>query len=374
MKNRQFLYLLIIFLPVLHGCLSGEKAAGKSIIVSPLGENVKVTEGTLVYALPLTVFEIDVAAERNISIPGPYATFASEMLGLNNVISSETEAWRIVNVNLKSVEELDPSQFYIIQGTTLMQSNAFALKHAGLILDINPEIYAGKCISDNQDQADYPDLVFHDMGVDEYVSYEADTAYKLIKADTSFIKIPYLVQKKNIPSLEEEATAAAKKLLELREGKHMILTGEANVFPQDGASIMEINRLEKEYTELFTGKKWSEVKHFRFWLTPQPAMAGGKTPIFNFSAEDGVKKTGSTRGQPVYIEMVASGKTKDINLVVRPITSKKEIGLSDRLYYRIPDVADIRVTNGNTVFCTARKIVYQFGSIVALPSNFIIGK
>jgi hypothetical protein len=373
MKKRVIFYLMIIIIHVFTGCSATEKAA-KSITVTPLGENVKVTDGTLVYALPLTVFEIDVAVEHTITIPGPYATFASELLGLNNVTTSEDEIWKIVNVNLKSEDELDPSQFYVIQGTAIMQSNAFALKRSGLILDVNPEVYSNKCISNNQEQSGYPDLVFHDLGLDEYVSYEADTAYKLVKADTAFIKIPYLVQKKNIPSLEEEASAAAKKLLELREGKHLILTGEANVFPQNDAAINEMNRLEKEYTELFTGKKWSEIKHYRFWFTPQPSMAGGKTTIFNFSADEGVRNTGTGKGQPVYVEMVASGKTKDLNLVVRPVTSKNDVELSDRIYYRVPDVADIRITNGSTVYCTARKLVYQFGSIVALPSNYIIGK
>ena len=36
--------------------------------------------------------------------------------------------------------------------------------------------------------------------------------------------------------------------MELRDGKHMILTGETNLFPQDEAAINEMNRLEKEYT------------------------------------------------------------------------------------------------------------------------------
>lgn len=374
MRNILITALAIFIMPFLQNCSSSQKASSGDHTVLPLGGDVKVTDGTLVYALPLTVFEIDVEAEHTISIPGPYATFASELLGLTDVATSETDTWQIVNINLRSTDELDPSQFYVIQGTTLMQSNAFALKRAGLILDVNPDVYAGKCISNNQGNSDYPDLVFRDLGLDEYVSYEADTAYKLVKADTAFIKIPYLVQKKNIPSLEEEASAAAKKLLELREGKHMILTGEATVFPQDAASINEMNRLEKQYTELFTGKKWSEVKHYRFWFTPQPSMAGNKTQIFSFSADEGIKNTSSGKGQPVYIEMVASGKTRDLNLVVRPITSKADAGLTDKIFYRVPDVADIRITNGSTVFCTARKLVYQFGSVVALPSNFIIGK
>jgi len=374
MKRGLLNFMTFLSFMMLISCSTPKKAAEKNIVVLPLGGEVQVTDGSLVYALPMTIFEIDVVAERKIEIPGPYATFASEMLGLTNVITSEDESWSIADVILSTQEELDPSQFYVIQGTSLMQTNALALRKSGLILDINPDIYASKSFSHNQDQSDYSGLLFPDMGADEYISTESDTAYKIIKSDTTFIRIPYLVQMKKTPSLEEEASAAATKLLELREGKHLILTGETNVFPQDAASINEINRLDREYTALFAGKTWIEKRHFRLWFTPQLSMTGKKTVLFYFSSSEGVKTTDNNRGEPIYIEMMPSNKTKDLNLVVRPLTSGKEIGMSDKIYYRVPDVADIRVTKGNTVLCTARKIVYQFGNTVVLPANFIIGK
>ncbi len=123
-----------------------------------------------------------------------------------------------------------------------------------------------------------------------------------------FIRVPYLVQKKNGMNLEEEAREAADRLLELREGRHMILTGETNVFPQDGAAINEINRLEREYMALFAGKTWSETRHFRFWLTPDPTMEGKKTTLFSFSETRGVLPAAGSAGIPVQVEMNASAK------------------------------------------------------------------
>ncbi len=87
-----------------------------------------------------------------------------------------------------------------------------------------------------------------------------------------------------------------------------------------------------------------------------------------------MKSAGNTAGRPVMLELVPSNKTKDLNLVVRPAGSEKEMSGADRLYYRVPDVVDIRITQGNETLCTARKLVYQFGNTVTLPSNIIIGK
>ena len=86
--------------------------------------------------------------------------------------------------------------------------------------------------------------------------------------DTAFIKVPYLVTKKQKLTVDQLAEKAAVRLMEMRDGKHLILTGETNVFPQDGAAINEMNRLEKEYTELFTGKTLREKHTFSYQLIP----------------------------------------------------------------------------------------------------------
>ena len=74
------------------------------------------------------------------------------------------------------------------------------------------------------------------------------------------------------------------------------------------------------------------------------------------------------------IEMTASGKTRELKLVVRPPSSQKDLATQDRLYYRVPDVVEARVITGDDILCTARMLIYQFGNTVTLPSNFIIGK
>lgn len=344
------------------------------MVVLPLGGEVRVTEGSIVYALPQTVLEFDIIAEKRIEIPGPFAGYAREMIGLDNVISAGNETWTLIDVRINTIEELDPAQFYIIQGTTLMQTNLLALKESGLVLDINPDIYARTGHSNLQQGTDIRGLMFPDRGAYDYVSTMTDTAYRVIKADTAFIRVPYLVQKKQGMTVEEEAREAADRLLELREGRQMILTGETNIFPQDGAAINEINRLEREYTALFAGKTWSETKHFRIWLTPDLSMAGKRTAIFSFSESRGVLTAGEAGGLPVQIEMTPSGKTGELKLVVMPVTSQKDLASRDRLYYRVPDVAGFRVSMGDETLCTARKLVYQFGTTVTLPSNFIIGK
>ena len=123
------IYYLVLFalLIISAGCNTLQTGTSSDIVILPLGGDVKVTDGSIVYALPLTVFEFDITARKTIEVPGPYAAFAGEMLGLNDVITEKNEIWSLGDVTLSCVEELDPSQFYVIQGTTLMQTNLLAL-------------------------------------------------------------------------------------------------------------------------------------------------------------------------------------------------------------------------------------------------------
>lgn len=372
--TRIFFPALVALTVLSAACSVQSRNSVNDIVVLPLGEEVKVTAGSIVYALPLTVFEFEITATRTLAVPGPYADYAAEMIGLDNIIEQEHEYWTLTGVKLNTFEELDPEHFYIIEGTSLMETNLLSLKESGLVLDINPAIYTRTGFTQIRQEGRETDNLFPDRGAYEYVATRTDTAYRVVKADTAFIRVPYLVQKKRGMTVEEEAREAADRLLELREGRHMILTGETNIFPQDGAAIDEINRLDREYTALFAGKTFTETREFHLWLTPDVTMAGVRTTVFNFSAAQGVLPAESREGIPVQIEMMPSGKTKELKLVTRPVTSQKELTVRDRLYYRVPDVADIRVSAGEETLCTSRKLVYQFGTTVTLPSNFIIGR
>jgi Domain of unknown function (DUF4831) len=215
---------------------------------------------------------------------------------------------------------------------------------------------------------------FMDMGADEYYVTQSDTAFRLVKVDTVFIKIPYLVERKKQMSTDQLAEKAAKALLELRDGKHQILSGEANVFPQNKSVIDEMNRMEDEYLALFAGKTWTEVKTFSYTLVPQKDMSGKQVILFRLSEHSGVTDSGSNMGTPVNVELVPAQKTKDLTYITRPQTDNEPVKKFDKLFYRMPEVVTVNIKMGDQSFYNSRKLIYQFGEILQLPANYIIGK
>ena len=378
-NNSELLMKLCIkLLPVIMtifitgSCSMNRNLSQSKAVISPLSDKTIIKNGSLIYALPLTVVDVIVETERVIKKPGPYARFAGDMLGLTDVILNESEYWSVRCITIKTHQELDPSEFYIIETGTIFQTNVLLLKKTGLILDLNPELYYSDDVRYQDKQVDLNQLQVLDLGADEYYQARSDTAYKLVNVDTAFIKVPYLVERKQKLTVDQLADKAARRLMEMRDGKHLILTGEANVFPQSDAAIKEMNRLEKEYTELFSGKTWTERKTFSFQIIPRKEMIGNPVTLFNFSEMTGPGATTEKNGTPVRIEFTPEMKTKDITLITKgksdPAKQK-----NDKLFYRVPDVVNLKISIGNDILNNSRRLVYQFGEIVQLPANFILG-
>ena len=373
MKTTTGLSLYLLIAVIAFSCSANKQMAEPQKVILPLSDTTILREGSIVYGLPRTVFTFTVEFERTIEKPGPYARYASELLGLENVIMEESESWTIEGISVKSHDELDPSEFYIIESNSLFQTNVIALRKEGLILDLNPESlfsYRDQFISHEEE---INQTASKDLGSDEYYLVQSDTAYKRLSIDSTFVRVPYVVEKKKKLSVDQLAERAAKRLMEMREGKHLILTGEANVFPQSEASITEMNRLEKEYMELFTGKTIKQKVSYTYEVIPNKDTDTQPRVLFQFSELTGPSNSNSKSGTPVYLEMVPEQKTKDL-AVIKKQQSEPMAETYDKLYYRVPDMVNLRISMGSELFLASRKLVFQFGEVVQLPANYIIGR
>ena len=376
---KTILKLSLCLLPTIlvFSCSSSKKLAEPEQVVLPLSGATTLTEGSIIYALPRSVLTFTVEFERTIEKPGPYARYASDLLGLEKVITAENESWTIEGISVNSKEEIDPSEYYIIESNSLFQSNVLVLRKEGLIMDLNPQSFSSSGNFQMASDQDITQFANKDLGSDEYYMIQSDTAYKRLSIDSSFVRVPYVVEKKRKFTTDQLAERAAKRLMEMREGKHMILTGEANVYPQSDAAILEINRIEKEYMELFSGKTIKQKISYTYHVIPNKDTDTKPVVLFQFSDATGPSGSNGKGGTPVTLELTPEQRTKDLTIIRKHTEEPKPKTQSqyyDKLYYRVPDVVSIKVSKGQEVFLNSRQLVYQFGEVVQLPANFIIGK
>lgn len=373
MKTTLRLSACLVIALMTFSCSSSKKMAESQEVILPLSDPKALREGSIVYGLPRTVFTFTVGFERTIEKPGPYARYASDLLGLDKVITEENESWTIEGISVNSHDELDPSEFYIIESNSLFQTNVLTLKKEGLILDLNPESLNSSGNVRLANEQDINQLSTRDLGSDEYYMVQSDTAYKRLSIDSSFVRVPYVVEKKKRLGSDQLAERAAKRLMEMRDGKHLILTGEANVFPQSDAAIIEMNRLEKAYMELFTGKTIKQKVIYTYNIIPGKENDNKQIVLFQFSELTGPSNVTGKGGAPVTLDIVPEQKTKDL-AVIKKQQAEPSTQVYDKLYYRVPDMVNLKVSMAPEVFLNTRKLVYQFGQVVQLPANFIIGR
>jgi hypothetical protein len=371
MKTIFRISLLLSGILLATSCLPLKKAEKSQVSVSSLSGATSIKEGSIVYGLPRSVFTVFVEMDRTIEIPGPYSKYAGDLLGLDKVITKGNEKWTITGIMVKITEELDPSELYVIESNSIFQTNVLKLKNEGLILDLNSDRFSTD-FEPGLDKKGTGQFMSFDLGSDEYYLMQRDTAYRRVSIDSTFIRIPYIVEKKKKLTTEQLAEKAAKRLMEMRDGKHLILTGEANVFPQNDAAINEMNRIEKEYTELFAGKTLIEKRTFSCQVIPSKEMTGKQITLFQMSETTGPLAENSKGGKPVVAEFIPEKKSKEITVVSRP--KPESVGpVYDKLFYRVPDVANIKISLGTETLYNSRKLIYQFGNIIQLPANYIIG-
>ena len=368
---RLSAYLIIALMTL--SCSSSKKMAEPQQVILPLSDPNALRGGGIVYGLPRTVFTFTVEFERTIEKPGPYAKYAGELIGLEKVITEENESWTVDGISVTSHDELDPSEFYVIESNSLFQTNVLALKKEGLILDLNPESLDSPVNLHKANPQDVNQFLTRDLGSDEYYMVQSDTAYKRLSIDSSFVRVPYVVEKKKRLTADQLAERAAKRLMEMREGKHLILTGEATVFPQNDAAIIEMNRLEKEYMELFTGKTIRQKVSYTYHIIPNKEGDNKQILLFQFSELTGPLNGNGSGGTPVTLEIVPEQKTKDLTIIKKQ-KSDPSAPTYDKLYYRVPDMVNLKVSMGPEVYLNTRKLVFQFGEVIQLPANYIIGK
>ena len=374
MKSIIRLSVLLTIIFFTYSCFPGKQFADSKNIILPLSDPAAMRDGSIVYGLPRTVFTVKVDMERTINIPGPYAQFAGDLLGLTDVIQTESESWSIKGITVKTHDELDPSEFYVIfEHITVPDKCSCSEERRSYSGSESRKFFIP--VRTRAGQAESDNIRYHpvDLGSDEYFQMQRDTVYKRMNIDSSFVRVPYIVEKKRKLTIDQLAEKAAKRLMEMRDGKHLILTGEATVFPQSDAAINEINRLEKGYTELFTGKTLKDTFTFSYQIIPQKAMVGKPEILFQFSDLTGPVTGNMKGGKPVMVEFNPEKKTKDLTLISN-VQSKTEGKKFDKLFYRVPDVVEMKISLGSEILFNSRKLIYQFGEVVQLPANYIIGK
>jgi hypothetical protein len=318
-----------------------------------------------IYVLPQTVLSVKVEFEKETYIPGPFRLYTEKFLGLKDFITEPGFSFRILNVDVQSFTEPDPEEFYslnIIKGE-MDWHQYLRLSEYGFILDPLNNISRELAMEESGNFIETP--FFTDLSVKRNLTEVTDTLYKTIISDSSYVRVPVLRKQREAKTIEQKAEEAANFIIKIRKRRFKLLAGQYDVFPEGRAlaiSVEELDKLEKEYLELFIGKRIKQTYRRSFLVTPGSQKANQNYIVARFSPLTGVVDPESSTDTPLNLEIVPLQKLKSLSARTRPDESAM-----NTLIYRIPDIADVSLSIKSEVLYQGRMQIYQMGEKISYP-------
>lgn len=326
--------------------------------VSKAQENADPT-GYVTYSLPATVIALEVDAVQEKFYAGPYARFAEKYLGIKARQNDEA-SYQLTSVKMTPYVEADQSRRYSVQFPKGQGNTFMTLTSQGLV-----SLSDGG--SGEQTNWRFPTVGkgdFSDKGISSNLTSESTTLYRNDRKESAYNKVS--VQQNMIveKSLEKKAAETAQMILDIRDQRLRIVTGDTDATYSGaamGAAIDELTRLEKEYLMLFIGYSEFQTQKMNFEVIPQP----GETQMyvaFRLSDTAGLVPADNLSGKPVVMEIIPQTFADPAGA---PDAAKASKGAS--IYYRIPAICNVKLMDGVNMLLQSRIPVYQLGRESSTP-------
>ena len=372
MTKKMKIHKVIIYI-VFIGIVSCKSTSETQIAkISDLG---LITKSGIIYALPKTNLSFKIEAVRTDIIPGPYHDYAEKYIGITDVPHMEESVWQISNITIDSYNDIDADQFYVLYPSGNMNINLNKLIKNEIIFPVNRNVknvfenkFYGNVKNENE-------IIFTDLSVSKYIGKEKVTYYKRVQRDSLFAKVPVIKTQSFYKSFENKAEEAAKFIFMIREKRFELLTGMADYYPEGKAlevAIEELNRLENEYLDLFIGKRFTSTYNASYEFTPTIQDINQPHILFRFSENKGVLTANDLSGHPIIIELDNFNQTRNLsNLISNHVNPKGKVN-NNNLFYRVPELVQVKVFDGSSLIATRKVKIYQFGETILFPAMFLM--
>lgn len=307
----------------------------------------KATEYGLVYNLPLTALDVYIEAELSEEQPGEFYNYARKHLGIENAIKETSRSARVKSVTIVPRGIPDRNEQYLAQfknGTSAYMS----LSPDNIPLAINAD-------------ADYttilPDIPKARPAAPSPL--ETDAARQAVTADMA-----------RSSSTSKKAELAAERILELREMRSDILSGQADNPPADGAAMQlvldNLAAQEAALTAMFAGVKSQSTVVEKVTFVPDTTDMRDKV-IARLSVVDGIVDAENLAGSPITVDV------RVLEPGELPVTEKGEPKTFPKggVAYCIPGTAEVAVNYGGKRIASKEVSLAQLGVVFGLnPAIF----
>jgi hypothetical protein len=324
-----------------------------------------VAQGGLFFALPKTVFRVDVVIRIADKRRGIYSPFTSKYFHVNDYIKADSREYSIKEIRITPLSMPDENQVYFLS-TRQARGLSLQVDDRGIIRSLNANTsYDSKTKSflptESRAASESSPLPTF---IQPRFSYRADTVInRELSRDSTIVERRYVTKKLVEKSLEEYAREAYDKLQDIRKRRYDFLSdpSELNL---DGAGLSlllsELDKMEKAILELFFGNTYYSEKMVSFLYEP---TAQPEQPLFNFTRDKGLQFNAKhIRGIETVVMELRPQSGINPNLASHSSQSKNNKS-TNPIPYRIPMQAHVRLVQDDNVLFEGEFTLPQHGSI-----------
>lgn len=290
-----------LLLCALLWCGAGATAQNPYIVPEVAAEGA---DGVAV-ELPRTMLAVDITAESDETLSGPYARYAQKMLGVRAPLTDK-KVWTVKSARVA-------------------------------LLDAATQLYAAEVAPSTSQVASHA------------------------RADEEFARVQTDKNDMTVQAAEDAARAAAAQIFSLRRHRLELITGEAgeHVFGEGlAAALAEIERLEQSYLELFLGKRVIRTVTRRYTVSPEADKR--QYVVCRCSPAGGLLPESDLSGDMVLLQLDPSGE---------PVGASIEAGPKEQntVKCRVADPVTCTVIAGGEELTRTVLPLFEFGRSIQVP-------
>lgn len=320
--------------------------------VTTFAKNVSDTqEEGVYYYLPKNVIRLEFTIEETDYYIGPYAEFASKLLGTTDYVKENKSESNIQSVDIQVVNDIDPNAVYYIAQDEKSKEPLpnIILNNDGIILafgydNVNSDEFLDRnSFNDNyfnakKQEVSFIEILDNEVELDDDDDDEEGSAHKKI-------------------TKEDKAKAALEKISKIRESYLDLVSGVQEVSFGNTLPYMieNVKDIENEYVSLFKGKIVKSTYKKVVYYAPEENQANASVSITKLLNGEAIKIQFESRNSLANISQTGNdaNKTSQIN----------------KIFYRIPAVSNVKILVGNKVLAEKSLTISQFGVIKTISAK-----
>ena len=295
------------------------------------------------YFLPKTTFRIVLVAEKTVTVPGEFASYADRYLRQKDVPTTEYVTWTLKSLSLIPIGVPDSTKAYNIKVKSKTSAPLVSLTDDGLLIGINTEV-----------SPEPAPVLPAAVPAPKAVNGRNFMTHDILAAG----------------STAKMAQLTAEEIYDIRDSRNALIRGEADNTPKDGAQLkLMLDNLDQQLhalESLFKGQELTSTEVFTFDYLPLLGLpeTDNRQLLCRFSQRLGLVDVDDLSGEPLWLTVRAVGSLPQS--VDDPAAAKKKAKMEQGVYVNVPQRAQVTISTATQKLLATELPICQLGTTEVL--------